>query len=105
MRIIASGRKTSRTTRLIEMCAELEAKGEISYIVCKNQEQAYAIAKKAKELNLVIGFPISYDEFMRYEYSSRSVRHFLIDNADHFLESLTPVNIAAIVVESDGNTT
>lgn len=101
MRIIAGGRKTSRTTRLIEMSAELEAAGEVNYIVVANHDQAYRVAQKAKELGLNIGFPITYDEFEHNKYAGQNIQHFLIDNADHFLQSLTPVHIAAIVVEVD----
>lgn len=102
MRVIASGRKTSRTTRLIEMAAEFERKGEVSYIVCGTHDQAYRIAQKAKELDFSISFPITYEEFRNLSVSSgRNIKHLLIDNADHFLQSLTPVHIAAIVVEAE----
>lgn len=100
MRVIAGGRKTSRTTRLIEMSAELEAKGEVNYIVVATHEQAYRVAQKAKELDLNIGFPLTYVEFTQHQ-AGRNIQHFLIDNADHLLQSLTPVHIAAIVVEAE----
>lgn len=100
VQVIASGRKTSRTTRLIEMAAEFEAKHEVCYIVCKNHEQAYRIAQKARELNLNIGFPLTYDEFLSEDYHGNNIKKFLIDNADHLLQYMTSVEIAAIVVET-----
>lgn len=99
MLIIASGRKTSRTTQLIEMSAEAEQQGKVNYIIVANPEQAYSVAKKAKELNLNIGFPITYDEFLNHKYFGKNIDHFLIDNADHLLQKLTSVPIKAIVVE------
>lgn len=103
MRVICSGRKTSRTTQLIEMCAEAEKRGEASYIVCHSHEEAYRIAQKAKELNLFIGFPLIYDEFLSREYYGNGIKNFFIDNADKLLQTLTPVHIGAIVVErNDG---
>lgn len=105
MRVIASGRKTSRTTRLIEMAAELEAKHEMCYIVVHKHEEAYRIAQKAKEMSLNIGFPLTYDEFM--DKGSRVGRptkmKVLIDNADHFLQYLAgpTIEVAAIVVEAE----
>lgn len=105
MIIIASGRKTSRTTRLIEMSAEAESRGEVNYIVCGTREQAYRIAQKAKELGLNIGFPITYHEFLDHQYYDRHIDHLLIDNADYLLQGMTPVPIKAITLlkEEDAN--
>lgn len=104
MKVIASGRKTSRTTQLIELCAELEAKGEISYIVVGTQREAHMVAQKAKELDLTIGFPITFDEFLNQQYFGPHIKHFLIDNVDHLLYRLTTIHIAAVTIlkENDG---
>lgn len=101
MEIIASGRKTSRTTRLIEMSAEAEKRGEINYIVCRDHRQAYAVSQKAKEMGLNIGFPLIFDEFLKNSYHGVNINHFLIDDADQLLQSITVVPIKAIVVEVD----
>lgn len=103
MRVIASGRKTSRTTRLIEMSAELVAKGEINYIVVGKHEEAYRIAQKAKEMNLNIGFPITYAELLNDTLRGSFTQKILIDNADHFLQYLVgpTIEVAAIVVEAE----
>lgn len=105
MIIIASGRKTSRTTRLIEMSAEAEKEGKVNYIVCSNAHQAYTIAQKAREMGLNIGFPITYNEFLDHQYYGRHIDHFLIDNADYLLQGMTPVPIKAITLlkEEDAN--
>jgi hypothetical protein len=101
VRVILGSRKTSRTTQLIELCHEAEMRGEVSYIICHSQEEAYRIATKATEMNKPISFPISYDEFTRGQYYGKTISHFFFDNADKYLQSLTPVHIAAIVVEKE----
>lgn len=101
MRVIYSRRKTSRTTQLIELCAEAEARGEASYIICRDSTEAQRIFKKAHEMDLYIGFPITYDEFLHRKYAGNNIKHFFIDNADWLLQHLTPVHIAAIVILKD----
>jgi hypothetical protein len=81
------------------MCAEAEARGEVSYIVCHSQEEAYRIHQKAQELGLFIGFPLTYAEFLNFEYAASTIKNFFIDNADKLLQYQTPVHIEAIVVE------
>lgn len=99
MIVIASGRKTSRTTQLINLCAEAEARGEISYIVVKNHERAQAVAQKARELGLTMGFPVTFNEFLSNRWSANNIKNFFIDDADQLLASLAaPAQIAAIVV-------
>ncbi len=64
--IIADGRGTGKTTRLIRQSA---ATG--FYIVTNSQRSASLVVRMAKKLNLDIPFPLTYDEFMRRKYSSR----------------------------------
>lgn len=101
MIVIASGRKTSRTTQLIEMSAEAEANGLVNYIVVGTHDQAYRVAGKAKEMGLSIGFPLTFAEWYKGEYHGKVIDHFLIDNADHLLQWMCPVPIKAIVVQKD----
>lgn len=99
MLVIASGRKTSRTSRLIEISAEAQSQGKNNYIVVRSQRQAHLISQKAKELGLNINFPISFDEFLTHRYHGPHIDHFLIDDADQLLQSISSVSIKAIVVE------
>lgn len=103
MEVILGGRKTGRTNLLISLAAEAESKGEICYIVCRNHQQAQTIAQRAKELDLKIGYPITYDEFMSQRYAQMNIKRFYIDNADHFLQSLTHVEISAVTMEKEDN--
>lgn len=101
MRVIAQGRKTSRTTSLIERADELESKGEPCYIVCHSEEEARRVFMKAQEMKKRIAFPITFKEFMHGQYYGKHITHFLIDNADYLLQSLTAVNIDTIVVHKE----
>lgn len=103
MRVIYSGRRTSRTTQLIEACARAEANGEVSYIVCGNHDQAYAIHQKAKEMGKWIGFPLTYDEFLSRRYAGQNIKNFFIDNADHLLQQLSYVSIRVVTMEKREN--
>lgn len=100
MRVIASGRKTGKTTAIIEAAAEAEARGEVCYIVCHSQNEAYRIAQKAKELNLNIGFPITHDEFLQGQYSSQ-IHHLLIDNVEFLLQRLAKVPIEVVSINKE----
>jgi hypothetical protein len=99
MRIIIGDRQTGKTQTLIRLCAEAEANGEVSYIVCHNRREAYRIAKLAEELNLKIGFPITYDEFLNLRGRSFITR-FFIDNADYLLKYLTPYTIDTVTINT-----
>jgi hypothetical protein len=98
MELIVGGRRTGRTTLLIQRCAEAEKRGEISYIVCQSHQQAYAIATKAKEMGLMIGFPITYHEFLGKTYYGRNIKNFFLDNLEILLAHMTTVNIASVVL-------
>lgn len=100
MKVICGHRKTSRTTTLIEWCHEAErVRGEISYIVCQSQEEARRIHQRAIEMGKPVAFPITYDEFRNSDYFVGTIKNFFFDNADKFIQLLTPVHIEAIVVE------
>lgn len=99
MEVIYQARQTGRTTKLIEMCAAAEKRREVSYIICSTHQQAHQIAKRAKELDLFIAFPLTTEEFMRKDYYRPNISNFFIDNADYLLQSLTSVHIAAISLE------
>jgi len=102
MEIILSGRQTGRTSRLIALAAEAEAKGECSYIVCVSTQEAYRISQQAKRQGMNIGFPITYDELLSGEFHGGHIKNFYIDNADWLLKYLTRgVKLAAITLEEE----
>lgn len=99
MKIILRHRKTGRTQELILLCSQAEKRGEVSYIVCANQQEARRIFEEAETLESPISFPITYYEFRAQQYAGHNIQNFFIDNADHFLQSLTPVPIQAVTME------
>lgn len=101
MKIISGGRQSGRTTKLIQLCAEAESRGDRSYIVCSTRNEAYQIADMAKRLGFNIPFPISADEFVHRRYVGTNIDLFYIDNADSLLQYLSAVRIAAITIEDD----
>jgi len=102
--VIHQHRQTGKTTRLIEMCAEAEAKGECSYIVVHSHNEAYRVSQLAKELGKIIGFPITFDEFLRGAYDKRRVKHLYIDEAQFLFGMLSPyVPIEAVTMTKEDN--
>ena len=101
MRVIASSRQTGRTSQLIGLCAAAEKRGEVSYIVCDNHDEAYRINQVAEEIGCFIGFPLTYDEFLQHSYAGNNISHFFIDNAERLIQRMTIVNVAAIAVTTN----
>lgn len=99
--VIVDGRQTGRTTKLIKLCAEAEANGEVSYIVCLSHTEAYRIAQQAKSMGLSMGFPITYDEFIRSAGHRSFIKNFYMDNVEFLLQMLAgPTKVAGITLET-----
>lgn len=101
MKVICGGRRTGRTTKLIEMAAEAEARREVSYIVCLNQKEARRIANQATSMDLNIGFPVTFDEFRHQQLAGQNIQNLFIDNAEFLLQSFTPIRIKAITITDE----
>jgi hypothetical protein len=99
--VILRLRRTGRTQQLILLCSEAEKRGEISYIVCSDQQEARRIFDVANELESPVAFPITYQEFLSGQYAGKNIQNFYIDNADRFLQSMTDVPIRAVTMERD----
>lgn len=96
-KLIIGDRGTGRTTDLIRASADDEAHGVVSYIVCHNQEECYRISKLAQEMELHIGFPITYEEFLHGKYSGTNIDKFYIDNLHRLLARMCPIEIDTVV--------
>lgn len=83
MKIILREPRAGKTTELIERCYE-----NGGYIVCPNGKCAQEINKKAKEMNMRIAYPLTFQEFLSKRYYVQGVRKFYIDNADMLIRSL-----------------
>lgn len=93
MQVITSKRRSGKTTKLIRLCAE---KG--GYIVCVNRHHAHGIAQMAKDMELNIPLPITFDEFIARRYYGSGVGKFFIDDADLLLQRLSAIHIEAITL-------
>ena len=96
-KLIISERRTGRTTDLIKRSAEDESRGLCTYIVCHSQAEAYRIRAKAEEMELTIGFPLTYDEFLQCQYHDTNIDKFYIDNFRMLFKHICPVEIDTIV--------
>ena len=92
MRKILKPRGDGKTTDLIHMSHETGA-----YIVCRSQETCSMISAMAREQNLDIPFPITYQEFLDGKYGMW-ISGFLIDDVDELLQRLSRAPIAAITM-------
>lgn len=77
MRLIIGGRQAGKTTQLIQMSAE-----NGYYIVVPTQRDAAWVAEQARQMELDIPFPLTFDEFVQHRYYGKGIKGFLIDNAD-----------------------
>jgi hypothetical protein len=96
-KLIIGDRQSGRTTDLIKAAAEEEAHGVVCYIVCHSQEEAYRISQEAQKMELSIGFPLTYDEFIHRSYHGTNIDKFYIDNLRMFFSHISNVPIEMVV--------
>jgi hypothetical protein len=96
-KLIVGDRQSGRTTDLIKAAAKDEEHGIVCYIVCHSREEAYRISQEAQKMELSIGFPLSYDEFLYRSYSGSNIDKFYIDNLNMFLTHICPIPIDTVV--------
>jgi len=96
-KLIVGDRQSGRTIDLIKAAAEAELKGHTCYIVCHSHEEAHRIARIAELMELNIGFPLTYEEFIHRQYSGTNIDKFYIDNLHKLLVRMCPVDIDMVV--------
>ena len=96
MKVIAKGRQQGKTTEAIKLAARHHC-----YIICLDRQQVQYVARLARELNLNIPFPLTWQEFVDKRYYGQNINGFVIDNINQCLQSMTNVKIEAITVESE----
>lgn len=80
MKVITGERASGKTIEAIELANEKDA-----YLVVRNRERAREIADECDN------FPITYDELNRGSHTKGRFRNeIVIDNVDHFLETVLP---------------
>lgn len=96
MKIIASGRQTGKTTKLIQMSAETGA-----YIVARSHTHVDYIVATAKQMKLKIPFPLTFWELRYEKYYGKGIEGFLIDDVDGFLRYSISCPIVAITLTTE----
>jgi hypothetical protein len=99
MKIIARPRQTGRTDELIRLSEAADNAGEVCYIVCHSQQEAYRIAKRANEIGCKIRFPISYKELPIRNGSFCTC--ICIDNVEKLIENITRRRVEAMVITTE----
>ena len=96
MTVIVGDRGTGKTTALIQ-----ESAAHWYYIVTNSHSSARLIFRMAKEMNVEIPFPLTYDEFVRCEYAGKRIHGLLIDDVDMLLQWMSRAPVKAIVVNAN----
>lgn len=96
MKITIQEKGTGKTTSLIKRCYEENQKfNNLTYIVCASRKEVEYVAKMARNLNIDIPFPMSFDELLQHS-GKGFIRNILIDDIDLCLRQLSPFNILEI---------
>lgn len=95
MKVVVGGRRSGKTRRLIELCAEYGG-----YMVVRSHREAHRVAQMARELGLRIPFPISHGELLSSGCSA-GVRQLWFEEPAAFLSQLTNVPVAGLSIGYD----
>jgi len=90
MKIIYKERRNGKTFELIKRAHQLGCEGKKAYIICQHRKASFEIQDNAERLGLKIHLPITYHDFRNHNYYGKNITCFLIDDADAFLENLSP---------------
>lgn len=93
MKVICKARRAGKTTDIIKACKEYGG-----YIVCRNHEECYRVAKVAQEIGVNIPFPMSYDEFLNGLYYIPGTKCLHIDDIDMLLQQISKVPIHTVSI-------
>jgi len=98
-KVNTNGRQTGRTTELIRKCAQYN----YAIIVCPNRAMANYTFNMARDMKLVIPFPITFKEFAERRFEGRFIDAFLIDNLEIVLGNMAHgIPIAEVVLMDQG---
>jgi len=81
--VIRWARKAGKTTFLIRKAAK-----EGGYIVCLSHQECWRVAEAAKDMNLNIAFPITFDDLIERKLHGGNCSPLHIDDADLLLKHL-----------------
>jgi len=96
MRLIIKGKGHGKTEELMRLSAE-----NWHHMVVRDQAEVDRIWGLARDKDIDIPQPITFDQFMGGHYGT-GIKGFLIDNADFLLRAITGPPIMAISMTDDG---
>jgi DNA-binding LacI/PurR family transcriptional regulator len=80
--------------------AILESSRTNHVIICINDIEKRRILSIAKEMGLEIPQPVTFDDYKRKSYLGRSIRGFIMDNADIFIQSFSNIQVNSMTVSN-----
>lgn len=98
MDIIIGGRGSGRTTELIKACAADPG----SIIVCSTEIMASYIANTAKQMDLDIPKPISFNDLTNGHMRGRKITGCYFDNLEAILQTMVTKGIPVRYVSVEG---
>ena len=98
MEIIYKERGKGKTFELIKMASENNL-----YIVARDMKTVDYIFNLARNHNLSIPYPLTYNEFFNKQYYGKRIEGFLIDDAEMLLQYLTNIPIKGISITKKGD--
>lgn len=97
MKIICSGRRSGKTTKII-----MESARTGHYILVSNKTQARYTFKMARDMDLNIPFPITIEELMIYGVDVTVRRQgILVDEGQHILEKVLDSKINVMTINTE----
>lgn len=83
MWIHVAAKQTGRTTKAVETAAAKNA-----YVVCRDRSAVMRCVEIAKEKDLDIPFPLTFDEFLGGRFNPSGINGFVIDDLDEMTRRL-----------------
>jgi hypothetical protein len=97
MEVIYEPKGSGKTTEIIKRVSETKG----GYIVCPTRDCAHRIFWLSKTMELDIPLPLSWDEFINRQYSSRNIRYFIFDDLDRCLSYISTVPIISATITKE----
>lgn len=95
--VLAKERCIGKTSDLIQKCAE----DNYSLIVCPTRRMCEAVHEQAKEMNLSIPMPITFNEFVNGQFRGKHIDKFYFDELQMSLDNFAHgVPIDTVVIDA-----
>lgn len=91
MRPIVKPRRAGKSDDVLRLALQ-----DFSYIVCPTMQDVDRLWRRARELDLNIPQPITWQAFTQHRYYGPGVRSFIIDDLDRCIQGMTRVEIKAV---------